>query len=48
MLIMGRKIELLMAKQVEFVPTLHRVVMPRNVERISMLFFMDVPTGKDT
>jgi len=48
LLIMGRKMELLLDGSVKLVPTLHRVVIPKNKERYSMLFFMDVPTGKDT
>jgi len=48
LLIMGRKMELLLDRSVKLVPTLHRVVIPKNKERYSMLFFMDVPTGKDT
>jgi len=48
LLITGRKVELLLDKSVKLTPTLHRVVIPKDKERYSMLFFMDVPTGKDT
>lgn len=47
-LIMGRKIEFLLHKDVKLTPTVHRVIIPKNKERFSILFFMDLPGGKDT
>lgn len=47
-LILGRKIELLLSRSVKLEPTLHKVVIPKNKERFSILFFMDLPGGKDT
>jgi len=47
-LIMGRKIEFLLEKGAKLTPTLHKVVIPKKRERFSILFFMDLPGGKDT
>lgn len=46
-LIMGRKIEFLLSEGAKLTPTLHKVVIPKNRERFSILFFMDLPGGKD-
>ena len=46
-LIMGRKIELLTHKQANLHPSFHRVVLPPNTQRYSILFFFDLPSGKD-
>jgi len=47
-LIIGRKLELLLHKSAKIEPTLHKVVIQKNKERFSILFFMDLPGGKDT
>ena len=45
--IMGRKVEMLFSKEANLKPTFHRVRIPKNVERHSILFFFDLPSGPD-
>jgi len=46
-MIMGRKMDLLKSENAKLKPTFHRVNIPRNVMRHSILFFMDLPAGPD-
>jgi len=45
--IMGRKVEMLFAKEANLKPTFHRVRIPKNIVRHSILFFCDLPSGPD-